>query len=77
MGRNMFGPIRGDWDEEWTGWWGVDASAQPAAGAGHALQFDEPLTTWTYRRVKAGFASAANSGRIGEGRSAETGLVSR
>ena len=21
MGRNMFGPIRGDWDEEWTGWW--------------------------------------------------------
>ena len=19
MGRNMFGPIRGDWDEEWTG----------------------------------------------------------
>jgi dihydrofolate reductase len=22
MGRNMFGPIRGDWDTEWTGWWG-------------------------------------------------------
>jgi dihydrofolate reductase len=23
MGRNMFGPIRGDWpDEKWTGWWG-------------------------------------------------------
>jgi dihydrofolate reductase len=22
MGRNMFGPIRGAWDEEWTGWWG-------------------------------------------------------
>jgi dihydrofolate reductase len=23
MGRNMFGPIRGDWgDEDWTGWWG-------------------------------------------------------
>jgi dihydrofolate reductase len=22
MGRNMFGPIRGEWDEEWTGWWG-------------------------------------------------------
>jgi dihydrofolate reductase len=23
MGRNMFGPIRGDWpDDEWTGWWG-------------------------------------------------------
>ncbi len=25
MGRNMFGPIRGNWkDEEWKGWWGED-----------------------------------------------------
>ena len=24
MGRNMFGPGRGDWDDEWTGWWGDD-----------------------------------------------------
>ncbi|MFG1604570.1 dihydrofolate reductase family protein [Actinoplanes sp. NPDC049265] len=24
MGRNMYGPIRGDWDEEWTGWWGAE-----------------------------------------------------
>jgi dihydrofolate reductase len=22
MGRNMFGPIRGEWDEGWRGWWG-------------------------------------------------------
>jgi dihydrofolate reductase len=23
LGRNMFGPVRGDWpDEEWKGWWG-------------------------------------------------------
>src|ERR1700760_3852395 len=23
LGRNMFGPIRGDWgDESWNGWWG-------------------------------------------------------
>lgn len=22
MGRNMFGPIRGGWDENWRGWWG-------------------------------------------------------
>lgn len=21
MGRNMFGPVRGDGDEEWAGWW--------------------------------------------------------
>ena len=25
MGRNMFGPIRGEWpDDGWTGWWGAD-----------------------------------------------------
>jgi dihydrofolate reductase len=24
MGRNMFGPGRGVWDESWTGWWGED-----------------------------------------------------
>jgi dihydrofolate reductase len=25
MGRNMFGPIRGEWgDSDWTGWWGED-----------------------------------------------------
>lgn len=25
MGRNMFGPLRGPWDnDEWTGWWGED-----------------------------------------------------
>ncbi len=25
MGRNMFGPIRGNWpDEEWKGWWGEE-----------------------------------------------------
>ena len=25
LGRNMFGPVRGDWpDEKWKGWWGDD-----------------------------------------------------
>ncbi|GAA4253601.1 dihydrofolate reductase family protein [Dactylosporangium darangshiense] len=24
MGRNMFGPGRGDWDLAWRGWWGED-----------------------------------------------------
>jgi dihydrofolate reductase len=24
MGRNMFGPDRGDWDLAWKGWWGDD-----------------------------------------------------
>ncbi|WIB76138.1 dihydrofolate reductase family protein [Curtobacterium sp. MCPF17_002] len=24
MGRNMFGPVRGEWDEDWRGWWGSE-----------------------------------------------------
>jgi dihydrofolate reductase len=24
MGRNMFGPDRGEWDPDWKGWWGED-----------------------------------------------------
>ena len=24
MGRNMFGPIRGEWDQDWRGWWGPE-----------------------------------------------------
>jgi dihydrofolate reductase len=24
MGRNMFGPIRGDWSGDWKGWWGPE-----------------------------------------------------
>ncbi len=22
MGRNMFGPVRGEWEDDWRGWWG-------------------------------------------------------
>src|SRR3954466_4479489 len=22
MGRNMFGPVRGEWSDDWRGWWG-------------------------------------------------------
>ena len=29
MGRNMFGPLRGDWlGDEWRGWWGAEPSFQ-------------------------------------------------
>jgi len=24
MGRNMFGPVRGSWTEDWRGWWGPE-----------------------------------------------------
>jgi dihydrofolate reductase len=28
MGRNMFGPGRGDWDQAWRGWWGEEPPYQ-------------------------------------------------
>lgn len=24
MGRNMFGPVRGEWEDNWRGWWGSE-----------------------------------------------------
>ncbi len=39
MGRNMFGPIRGEWDESWRGWWGDDPP----------YQAPERSTSWWYR----------------------------
>ena len=24
MGRNMFGPVRGEWEDDWRGWWGPE-----------------------------------------------------
>lgn len=29
MGRNMFGPVRGEWDRQWNGWWGDDPPYHP------------------------------------------------
>src|SRR3954470_16231932 len=29
MGRNMFGPIRGEWEDDWRGWWGPGRPSQP------------------------------------------------
>jgi dihydrofolate reductase len=26
MGRNMFGPIRGEWEDDWRGWWGPETT---------------------------------------------------
>src|SRR5262249_12936377 len=29
MGRNMFGPIRGEWTGDWKGWWGPEPPSTP------------------------------------------------
>jgi dihydrofolate reductase len=39
MGRNMFGPDRGDWDLDWHGWWGEDPPFhKPVFVLGHRLR---------------------------------------
>ena len=73
MGRNMFGPIRGDWDEEWTGWWGAEppyhAPVFVLTHHGHdPIQMDGGTT---FHFVTEGFDaaySAALPGRRGQRR---------
>src|SRR3954453_22962397 len=43
MGRNMFGPIRGPWQDDWRGWWGDDPPY-------HAPLRCSPSPTTTTRR---------------------------
>jgi dihydrofolate reductase len=46
MGRNMFGPIRGEWpDESWRGWWGEDPPY-------HILCSCSPITRASHSRCK-------------------------
>jgi dihydrofolate reductase len=52
MGRNMFGPGRGDWDLGWTGWWGDDPPYhKPVFVLTHHERDDLPMqggTTFTF-----------------------------
>jgi dihydrofolate reductase len=69
MGRNMFGPIRGEWDLDWTGWWGEEP---PFHGPVFVLTHHprEPLamkggTTFTF--VTDGIESALDQARTAAG----------
>ncbi|GAA1373874.1 dihydrofolate reductase family protein [Streptomyces beijiangensis] len=79
MGRNMFGPVRGPWqDESWTGWWGENPPyhhdvfvhthhlrpSQPMEG-GTVFHFtDEPVETVLRRAFDA---AGGQDVRIGGG----------
>jgi hypothetical protein len=41
VGRNMFGPVRGEWDRQWNGWWGDDPP------------FHAPVFVLTHHRARA------------------------
>jgi dihydrofolate reductase len=60
MGRNMFGPIRGEWDEDWRGWWGDEPPyhAPVFVLTHHAREPIEMEGGTTFYFVTDGFESA-------------------
>jgi dihydrofolate reductase len=69
MGRNMFGPIRGEWQGDWRGWWGDEPPY-------HAPVFvlthypHEPIQMaggTTFRFVTAGFDAALEQAKDAAG----------
>ena len=69
MGRNMFGPGRGDWDLDWKGWWGDDPPYHaPVFVLTHHPR--EPLTmqgSTTFTFVTDGIESALAQAREAAG----------
>jgi dihydrofolate reductase len=69
MGRNMFGPVRGEWDLDWTGWWGENP---PYHGPVFVLTHHprDPLTMQggtTFTFVTDGIESALDQARKAAG----------
>src|SRR5438270_6165810 len=60
MGRNMFGPVRGPWTDEWRGWWGDEPPyhAPVFVLTHHARDPIEMLGGTTFHFVTDGFAAA-------------------
>src|SRR4051812_48578057 len=60
MGRNMFGPIRGEWDEDWQGWWGEEPPyhAPVFVLTHHAREPIEMKGGTTFHFVTEGFDAA-------------------
>lgn len=69
MGRNMFGPVRGEWDRDWRGWWGKEP---PYHGpvfvlTHHAHEPIEMLGGTTFCFVTDGIRSALDQARAAAG----------
>lgn len=69
MGRNMFGPVRGDWDREWKGWWGDDPPFhRPVFVLTHYARDPQPMDGGTtYHFVTDGIESALTRAREAAG----------
>ena len=71
MGRNMFGPVRGEWDRQWKGWWGDDPPFHaPVFVLTHHPRDPQPMDGGTtYHFVTDGIESALAQAReaVGDG----------
>lgn len=69
MGRNMFGPVRGEWDEDWRGWWGDEPPyhAPVFVLTHHAHDPIEMAGGTTFHFVTDGFDAALEQARNAAG----------
>jgi dihydrofolate reductase len=69
MGRNMFGPVRGQWDRPWNGWWGDDPPFHaPVFVLTHHAREPQPMDGGTtYHFVTDGIESALTRARAAAG----------
>jgi dihydrofolate reductase len=69
MGRNMFGPVRGEWNRQWNGWWGDDPPFHaPVFVLTHHPRDPQPMDGGTtYYFVTDGIESALAQARAAAG----------
>jgi len=69
MGRNMFGPVRGDWDRQWNGWWGDNPPYHgPVFVLTHHPRDPQPMEGGTtFHFVTDGIESAFEQARAAAG----------
>jgi dihydrofolate reductase len=69
IGRNMFGPVRGEWDRQWNGWWGDDPPFHaPVFVLTHHAREPQPMDGGTtYYFVTDGIESALGQARAAAG----------
>ena len=69
MGRNMFGPVRGEWDRQWNGWWVDDPPFHaPVFVLTHHAREPQPMDGGTtYYFVTDGIESALAQARAAAG----------
>lgn len=69
IGRNMFGPVRGEWDRQWNGWWGDNPPFHaPVFVLTHHPRDPQPMDGGTtYHFVTDGIESALAQARATAG----------